>query len=358
MENKIKVVFILPSLAPGGAQRVMSFIAQNLNKKKFETTLIIAGFEKDTSYNIEQTNSVYYNKKRVRYALLPIFNFIRKNKPHIVVSSIAHLNTAIALLSIFFPKTRFVGREANIMSVVNKFNKKEKKKGVLFFSIKYCYRFFDKIICQSKDMVQDMIDNFDVSPKKIILINNPITDDFISKSVSSNIPSEEKKYITVGSFKKQKGHLRILKLLSQVKHPFKYTMIGDGSEKDKIFNKINDLNLSDHITHIPFTKEVNKYLAESDYFLQGSYFEGFPNCLIESSAIGTPIIAFNAPGGLDEIIQHGENGLIANTEAEYLEYLNDKRQWKPRLVSNTVINKFSKEIIINKYEELFLSLST
>ena len=41
-------------------------------------------------------------------------------------------------------------------------------------------------------------------------------------------------------------------------------------------------------------------------------YEGYPNVLIESIALNTPVVSFNCPGGPSEIIKDGVNGFIAN----------------------------------------------
>ena len=64
-QKKIKIVFILPSLAAGGAERILSYVAQNLNVLEFETTLLVTGFKKDTVYNLPNLDIVYLNKTRV-----------------------------------------------------------------------------------------------------------------------------------------------------------------------------------------------------------------------------------------------------------------------------------------------------
>ena len=102
-----------------------------------------------------------------------------------------------------------------------------------------------------------------------------------------------------------------------------------------------------------------KYLSNSDFFLQGSYVEGFPNCLIESCSVGTPIIAFRALGGLNEIIEEGINGFIADNEDEYVEKIVESttiHQWNSKVISDSVKRKFNKEKILQQYEELFHEL--
>src|SRR5690606_663346 len=99
---------------------------------------------------------------------------------------------------------------------------------------------------------------------------------------------------------------------------FNYTLVGNGVDRDEIFAHAKNLGLTDNIKHIPFTNEVATYLKENDVFLQGSFVEGFPNALLESCAVGTPVIAFKAPGGIDEIIENGINGFIADDKDDFL----------------------------------------
>ena len=203
-------------------------------------------------------------------------------------------------------------------------------------------------------MLEDIKDNFGTSKNKLVVINNPMTDGFNLKSQQKS--SDVVNYITVGRLSKEKGIDRILKILSQLDFPFHYTLIGNGVEKEHIFSLIAAYGLEDKITHIEFTKEVSKYLEKSDYFLQGSHFEGFPNCLIESCSVGTPVIAFNVPGGTKEIVVDNVNGYLVEDENEYLEKLKNARTWSPETVRASVYKKFNKETIIKQYEDLFINV--
>ncbi|GGG48473.1 glycosyltransferase [Bizionia arctica] len=355
--KKINIIFVIPSLAAGGAERILSFVAQNIDKETFKTTLLVTGYEKDTVYHLKNLDIVYLNKSRVLKSFFSVFSYFKKNKPDIVVSSIVHLNVFIAFMSPFFRKTKFVAREANVLSVLNKYTPSS---SILFSKrvISLAYKLVDCIICQSKDMQQDMLNYFKIPESKTVLINNPITNDFELKTNIRN-NQEPLRFITIGRLKKQKGHLRIIEALSQVDFPFKYTIIGSGIEKDIIFETIEKNGLTDKIEYIKFTKEVDKHLTHSDLFLQGSYVEGFPNVLIESCVVGTPILAFNAPGGLNEIIENGTNGFIAETLEEYINHLNvinKNYPFKPETVSQVVKERFNKKKIIAKYESLFLNL--
>ncbi len=353
MREKINIVFVLPSLVPGGAERIISFVSQNLNPDRFHSQLLIAGFEKDSAYDIKGIKVTYLNKTRVRNAIPAMLFFLLKAKPDVVVSSIAHLNAAMALISPFFKHTKFIGREATVLS----YRKKEKKKKRILYPptlIKDSYKKLDALICQSKDMAKDMAENYEVSKSKIYTINNPISN--LPPLKPKTIPPKVKRFITVGRLSEVKGHLRLLTMLSKLSIPFTYTIIGDGAMKTQIFENAKSLGIFHKINHIPFTKEVNKYLAEHDLFLQGSYVEGFPNALLESCVVGTPVIAFDVPGGTKEIVEHKVNGYLVNDEKEYISYLSEEKEWEPAIIRESVYKKFNEEKIIGQYEALFESI--
>jgi hypothetical protein len=88
---KTKVLFILPTLTAGGAERVISFVAQNIDNSIFESTLLVTGYRKDAAYDIKGIQVKFLEKSRVFTAIPNIFLFLLKHKPHYVLSSIGHL---------------------------------------------------------------------------------------------------------------------------------------------------------------------------------------------------------------------------------------------------------------------------
>ncbi|MFP4846806.1 glycosyltransferase [Winogradskyella sp. PE311] len=350
--SKIKIIFLLPSLVPGGAERVMSFVSQFIDKKKFHPILLIAGYEKDTAYDVSNIDVIYLDKSRILTAIPSIIKHIYKVKPQIVVSSISHVNTAMSLIAPYFRNTKFIGREATILS-----KRKNEKKARKWSPINFMsngYKNLDMVICQSKDMADDMISNFNIPINKISIINNPISNLADVKYNTTN--SKIRRFITVGRLTEVKGHERLLEILSKVDFPFIYTIIGDGSLKESIFKKIDELGLRENIEHIPFTNRVNDYLSQNDIFLQGSFVEGFPNALLESCVVGTPVLAFNAPGGTKEIVTNNVNGFLVENKEEFLNKLNNFNIFDPIQVRNSVYKKFNKEKIIKDYEQLFLDI--
>lgn len=354
-EIKNKVFFIIPTLYGGGAERVVSYVPQFINQNDFDVEIIIIGFEKDSTYLVSGIPLRFLNKKRVLNSIFELMWILSKEKPSIVLSTLSHLNTVMGYISFFFPKIKFIGRHTIVNQ--NALTKNAKKKGLINKLNSKFYRFgtnaLDIILCQSKDMYYDMqVNSYKINKNKLRVIHNPIRDNFKLKSENySN--SELKKFITVARLVPMKGHDRILRALAKLDFPFNYTIIGNGIERENIMNLIKELKLDDNVIHIPYTSEVSKYLQESDFYLMASYAEGFPNCLIESCSVGTPVIAFKAPGGLNEIIENGINGYLVDNEEQFIEKLNSQQQWFPEKIRQSVFKKFNLDKIIKDYENMF-----
>jgi glycosyltransferase involved in cell wall biosynthesis len=80
--------------------------------------------------------------------------------------------------------------------------------------------------------------------------------------------------------------------------------------------------------------------------------EPFGMAVIEALASGTPVVAMNR-GAMSEIIIHGVNGFLANTEAEFAEYMQRVDEIDPYECRKTVEEKFSSDIMAMTYIERY-----
>ncbi len=353
MSHKKKILFILPSLCAGGAERVMSFVSSAIDKNKYESKLIVIGFKKDAVYEVEGIEVLFLNKTRLLAAVGSLFGVIRKEKPAIVVSSIGHVNVMMALFSFYFWKVKFIGREASVVSKMNEFSDSVSKFNSKL--MRFFYPRLSAIICQSSDMKEDFQNVLQLKANKLKVIHNPITK--IVSPKSSGTSDNFFNFITVGRLSKEKGHQRILQGLSTIKtYDFTYTIVGSGPLEQEIKKQVIEYNLLDKVTFIPFTTTVLDYLKKSDYFLQGSFVEGFPNALLESCTVGVPIIVFDAPGGTKDVVSPEINGFVVKDNQEFETLLNDKLKLDSisnKNVLDSVLTKFDSNQIVKKYEELF-----
>lgn len=117
---------------------------------------------------------------------------------------------------------------------------------------------------------------------------------------------------SIARFTLQKQPLKLIAAFAEVckKVPnVKLLMVGDGEEKQKAIQLIQQLRIGDKIILQPFRQDVPDLLAGSDIFVLPSLWEAFPIALLEAMSMGKAVIGTNVDG-TPEIIQHLQNGLL------------------------------------------------
>ena len=173
-------------------------------------------------------------------------------------------------------------------------------------------------------MKNDLINIWKINRQKINLINNPINiNAIIAKSVEASkykLNKEEGKinFVAIGRLEHQKGYDILLKRMAELnpKIPFRLYILGGGALLNKITEMIKLLNLESSVQLLGFQSNPYSILKESDGIILSSRHEGFPNVLLEANALGIPIFSNQCPGGINEIIIEGINGISCNFESE------------------------------------------
>ena len=350
--NKIKILFILPHLKAGGAERVISFIHNEINKNTFTPHLLVIGYKKDNIYPTINTNVTYLSEKRLRNVPLRVMILVHKIKPDIVFSSMGHINLYLGFLKNLFPKIKFIAREASIYSVMKTFTRH-----ILLpnFILNFLYSSLDLIVFQSLEMKNDFNKNFKISPHKTCIINNPITFSNRSDFIYFNKPLLPYKFITVGSLVKNKGHFRILNIFKLIDFDFKFNIVGDGPMRSEIELKVEKLHLSNSTSFLGLQKDLTKIYKNTDFLIQGSYVEGFPNAVLEALSFGIPCLIFEAPGGHNELIIENFNGMIIKKSDNLTEVINNfvSFNWNRKLISDDAYKRFNSSKILDQYEKIF-----
>ncbi len=360
---KTKIFFVIPDLDYyGGAERVVYNILSHINLDKFDVTLVLF-IEKGyfLQFLDPRIKVKILGVNRIKFYLFKFLPFLKKEKPDIVFIGWGELSAFLAPFIPLFKNTKFIARETNVVT------KHVVRKEILFF-YKF-YNNFHTIIAQSDDMKKDLIENIHVNPKKIFKINNPV--DINNIEEKSKIPVDDeifnqtgfdKKVVAIGNLSSRKGIDNLLKVFYQLKNKnIALFILGTGTQEEEYKKMKRELGL-ENVFFLGIKDNPYQYLVNSDLFVLSSRYEGFPNVLLEAGACGTYALANNCPGGINEIIQPGINGELGNIEdhetfALQILEITSKTHQKNKVIES-IYSRFSKEIILKKYEDLLLNINS
>ena len=148
------------------------------------------------------------------------------------------------------------------------------------------------------------------------------------------------------------------------RHPqWRLEIWGEGPERDHLAALINSLGLSGRVSLPGVTDDAYGVFARSGIFVLSSRFEGFPNVLCEAMACGVPAVSFDCPNGPGEIIRHGHDGLLvppgdADGLAEAIAGLIEDPEKRRRLGRHAteVSERFGLEKVMGQWEALLASI--
>src|SRR5690606_24197990 len=322
-EMSKRITFIIGSLRGGGAEKVCVTLANGLSEKGYQIDLVVLNLVDAVrkSELSSKVNLINLGVGHTRYALPYIWKYVKCKRPSIILSFNRQISVLLALIKYFIP-FKLVSRNIIFLSVAE-----AGKKGVWhgFISkllVRKMYPRSDIIIAQSEAMKVDLVEYLGIPSNRVVVINNPINQS-IEKFCDENTLAEQgvgQPYLLcVGRLDKQKGFEYAIQAFSGVAHDhpeLRLKIVGKGPEEQNLRKLAQDFNLADRIDFESYQSDLIPYYLGAKETLLTSLFEGFPNVLIESIALGTPIIAFDCPSGPSEIVIDGVNGYLV----KYLDF--------------------------------------
>jgi len=352
-----KVLFVIQSLVFGGAERVFVHLMNNLNRDRFDITLCVLKKTGPYFSSLTPDVSIEVLDTELATSLFKIKRCIKRTNPDIVISTLNFINAFVAIARLFGARgpRAFIARECNIPSY--------RRKGGSVFDNRLIYRFtsslLDKIICQSDDMLIDIVEHYGISRHKLLKIHNPIDFHSICSSMQTEVlPPNKTNLVAAGRLEYQKGFDLLIEALAIAKDKnLCLHILGEGRQRPLLENMVKDTDLTDQIRFHGFVSDPYPFMRAADGFVLPSRFEGLPNALLEAMACGCPGIAFCCSGGINEIIDNDKNGYaveegnvkaLANVLVER-RYLKIDREY----VSKSIEDRFALKTIVQQYESMF-----
>jgi glycosyltransferase involved in cell wall biosynthesis len=151
----------------------------------------------------------------------------------------------------------------------------------------------------------------------------------------------------------------LLRAFAQLNHTdWSLQIIGDGPERKSLEAEAQLLNISNQVQFHGHLKDFKKILVESQIFVLSSFYEGFPNALLEAMSVPLACISSNCVAGPADIINHRINGLLVETNnvkalAQSLEELIQNEVFRNELATKAieVRGKYSFERVAKMVEK-------
>lgn len=321
MANK-KIIFLIPTLAQGGGERVVSQLSLGLDKN---IDKVIVLFKEQVSYpysgklvslNIRFTGGCFSKVYNLAAGLFKFRSIVRKENPDYVISLGNSANIINSMSG-----SRAIIRVDNSLSHSNqKFWEKIYK--VL---VKIMFKKAYKVVAVSKGLADDLVRNFKVPKEKILVIYNPINIQEIKKLSQEPLGKHDAIFrdpviINVGRLTQQKGQWHLIKSFKLIKEKIgevKLVILGEGELGPDLKNLAKELGLEKDILFLGWQKNPFKYLSRSGAFVLSSLWEGLGCVILEAMACGLPVVSVDCKSGPREILAPRTD---TNQEAKDIEY--------------------------------------
>jgi glycosyltransferase involved in cell wall biosynthesis len=307
------IFFVINTAYGGGAERVIANLTKSL-ENRYNVYLILLYKQTSEDYDTGGTIIVLDDGKK-RNWVSKMFFFKKRleqltfeYKPKLIVSFL--LNASLCNI---LARTRV----KKIVSIRNYLKNQLRGKKLKFweFCFKYLFSRADLVVTVSKNMEQDMVENYNLNPEKSKVIYNPYN---IENLLAASQESLDDKYsnifkdrviINLGHLGIQKGQYHLIRAFAELKKTVKdvrLVIIGKDNKELETERKLKELakelGVLQDVFFLGYQKNPHKYLARSTVFVFPSLYEGFPNALVEAMICGLPVISSDCNTGPREIL--------------------------------------------------------
>ena len=348
MGSEKKITLIISSLTGGGAEGVCVSIANSFANSGWHVDLVVLNLNNEVYLNriSSNINLVVLNVNHTRYSFIPLSKYLIKNQVKTVLVFNHELAVTLVIIRLFLRlKIKIISRNISVLSIkIKQFKLKNFwTRNVVRPLIKYFYHKIDHVVNQCHSMRDDLISVYPQLSNNSSVIYNPISphiEDYANKYDLTKI--KKKNYILcVGRLEQVKAFHYAIEGFAGISKKFpnlRLKIVGQGSLEESLKQKAIDCQVAAKVDFEGFQKNIIPYYLHANATVLTSLYEGYSNVLVESIAMNTPVIAFDCPGGTNEIVQDGLNGhLVKNQDIEDLK----------KKISTLLINKYNDKDLKN-----------
>lgn len=344
----MKLTFVTSTLHAGGAERVISLLANSFCQKGYEVEIVCIN-KHLVFYPIDEKVKVWFAEDEVKSpSILKKMMWLRKHinseKPDVVIAFMLEVYcvTLASLIGVSVPVISSERIDPHFFG---------RAKGLLRWLL---LRRTTHLVVQTvriKDFYSAKLQS------RTTIIPNPVTD----KVFSLTPTLKQKRIIAVGRLAYQKNYPMMFRAFAKVHHDFpdwQLVVYGNGPQKEEIRGVIERLGMEGHIILAGKSDHVVEEMNKSSLFVMSSDYEGMSNALLEAVCVGLPVISTDVSGARD-LITEGVNGYIVPVGNERALTLalssmlsSPEKMDEMGRQSKALAPRFREEQIVGQWEEL------
>ena len=254
-----KIIFFLPLMSGGGAERVTINIIKELDKREYRIYLILGTDKMGNSLHLipKDIVTISLDSSKTIYSILKLRKIIKEIEPDIIYSSLNRTHIAIYLALIGLNRPKSIMRIPSSPKLVDRYIRDS---SIFNLFLNKALNSANVVIAQTPEMRDEAVEYYHLDRDKIRVLLNPLDRNLIDKSIKNSKNPFNKKYINVvasGRLSKEKGFDILIKAFREVYRKnsrFRLHIIGAdyNSEIDKYRDLIKSLGLVDIVYLLGF----------------------------------------------------------------------------------------------------------
>lgn len=323
-----KILFLIHDLGQGGAEKVLVNLVNHLDRSKFNisVTALFGGgvneqfLKSDIHYNEVFSKEIPGNSKLLKLLTPQQLHKICVKEHYDIEISYLEGPSARIVSGCNDPYTKLVSWIHVEQHTMNKLSASFRSEQ----EARTCYNRFDQTVCVSQYVYDDFCRILEFQKPCKVLYNTVETERILARAdeVVSELKDDGKtKLIAVGTLKKSKGYMRLLKIIKRLRdeqYPVHLYILGIGPLLQEMKVYIRQNKLGDIITLLGYQTNPYKYISKCDLFVCASFEEGFSTAATEALIVGTPVCTVEVSGMKEMLGEQNEYGIVTKNDENAL----------------------------------------
>ena len=312
-----RLAVLIPTLGGGGAEAMVATLLAQLDRSKFELTLVLLDGKMHFPVPPD-VKTVVLRAPRLKFAVPELVMFLLRDKPDIVMSHMSLANiVALVARGLARERPAVLCVEHNTPTVEYRYGSRTQR--LIPMLMRATYRSADAIVSVSRSSARDLEHLLGVPYRPVHVIYNPIVSPALVASAAESVDhpwfsdGRSKVVLSVGRLTRQKNYGLLLEAFSHVlarEERARLVILGEGELRGELEGQAEALEIERFVDLPGFVPNPYPYMRAASVFALSSVYEGLPTVLVEALACGAPVVTTDSPGGAREILGDGRYGTV------------------------------------------------